>query len=66
MIQLIVKYIIETLVNMLASFGAKKIEEKKEENKVEAANETNVQKYESAESRPDKIKAAEDLLNRTP
>jgi hypothetical protein len=61
-------WFVEAILNWLASrlitTTTEIVKEKKEEKQVEVINAENVEKYKKAKTRIERIKAAEDLLNR--
>lgn len=63
MLKTIVLWVVEALLNWLASGAKTYVEDKIETAQVEVVNAENVKKYEAAKTRLERIKAAEKLLN---
>jgi hypothetical protein len=68
MLNKILIWLLETILSWVVSRTTKEVtkivNEQKEEKAVEVSNAENVVKYEKAKDRLERIKAAEDLLNR--
>lgn len=63
-------WIVKVALDWALKILGQKVKEKKDQiqddKKAEVINEENIKEYVEAKDRPDKIKAAEDLLNRRP
>ena len=69
MIEKILMWLTQAVLNCMAAKAQKEVTRlyvlARAEKEFEETNQKNVEKYEAAKSRLEKIKAAEDLLNRT-